>query len=124
MPIPAPRRRESRFERRRPATTLGHNDEDDVGIVGDHEDGDYSYDGGDNVDDGDDDVDDGGGDVDDGDGDDRDDDGDDGDEDGNHEDGDDEDGEDELHMWVMMKMVKRTVIILWRRLLIFFAQIP
>ena len=36
MPIPAPRRRESRFERRRPATTLDHND--------DHDDGDYDGD--------------------------------------------------------------------------------
>ena len=28
MPIPAPRRRESRFERRRPATTLGNYEDD------------------------------------------------------------------------------------------------
>ena len=46
MPIPAPRRRESRFERRRPATTLGQNDNNDDGddedggdADGDHEDG-------------------------------------------------------------------------------------
>ena len=42
MPIPAPRRRESRFERRRPATTLGHNDDGNDGDEGhcDSEDGD------------------------------------------------------------------------------------